>query len=105
MNPSAPTSPALLPASPEQQAILHRIVAQRERLKARHAAMRQLEQRSKPNSEDRLAVPEPFAVRLLAFARLHPLFAATVVAAALAAGPARLNRLGHAVLPWLRRLR
>jgi len=96
--------PALLPASPEQQAILHRIVAQRERLKARHAAMRHMEQHS-PNSEARLAVPEPFAVRLLAFARLHPLFTAAIVAAAVAAGPARLNRLGNTVLPWLGRLR
>jgi len=105
MNPSASKPPALLPASPEQQAILHRIVAQRERLKARHAAMRHMEQRTQSGSETRLAVPEPFAVRLLAFARLHPLFTAAMVAAALAAGPARLQRLSSAVLPWLGRLR
>jgi len=97
-----PTS-ALLSASPEQQVILRRIVAQRERFRARHAAVRQ----GINQGTELLHTPisGPLLVRLLAFAKLHPVFTATVIAAAVAAGPQRLNRLGSAVLPWLERLR
>jgi len=107
MNRPTPTLP--LPATPEQQAILQRIVAQRERLKAHRAALQQLrktaDDKQPSTGETHTAISGPLLMRLMAFARLHPLFTATVVAAAVAAGPHRLGRFGNAVLPWLGRLR
>jgi len=99
-----PTS-ALLSASPEQQVILRRIVAQRERLKTRYAAARQGASLTELQNNTQTPISGPLLVRLLAFARLHPWFTAAVIATAAAAGPQRLNRLGDAVLPWLGRLR
>lgn len=76
--------------TPQQQALLGRIAAQRERLLRRAPA--------KPDGID---PADPLAIRLLAFARLHPLLTAGALGLVAIAGPARLGRLARVLLPLL----
>ncbi len=78
------------PPTPEQQALLERIAAQRERLRSR---------RSAPG--DRVDPRDPLPDRLWAFARLHPLTTAAAVALLTLAGPARLVRWAGVLLPLI----
>ncbi|MCZ2104712.1 MAG: hypothetical protein LC137_10050 [Burkholderiales bacterium] len=79
--------------TPAQQALLERIAAQRERLRAaRHAA---------PDGIDPQA---PLPARLAAFTRLHPLSTAVALGAVALAGPRRLVQWAGVVLPFLLRV-
>lgn len=89
--------------SADQLKVLDRINQQRQRIHARSAAHRQaLAVRSEQQSVDPDA---PLSVRLLAFARMHPLAVAVAAAAAVVAGPSRLVRWAGIVVPLVSRLR
>lgn len=82
---------APLPPTPEQQALIARITAQRERLRAQRRAL-----------PERVDPDDPLPLRLWSFARLHPTASAlTLAALALAGGPRRLSRWAGVVLPIL----
>ncbi len=89
--------------SVEQREVLERIERQRERLHARRLAQRQaLALREEQQSID----PEaPLSVKLIAFARLHPVAVAVAAAAAIVAGPSRLVRWAGIAMPLISRLR
>ncbi|QIL83819.1 hypothetical protein G7047_10435 [Diaphorobacter sp. HDW4A] len=91
-------------ASPEQLAVLKRIDAQRDRIHARQLAMQQA-RALKASNADRVDAEAPLPVRLLAFAKLHPVAVAVAVGAALIAGPAKLMRIGGIVLPIVMKMR
>lgn len=91
-------------ASPEQLAVLKRIDAQRDRIHARQLAMQQA-RALKADNADRVDAEAPLPMRLLAFARLHPIAVAVAVGAALIAGPAKLMRIGGIVLPIVMKMR
>ena len=93
-----------LPApSEEQRKVLDRIAQQRERIHARSAAYRQV---IALREEHQAIDPEaPLAVRLLAFARMHPMAVAAAAAVAIAAGPSRLVRWAGVVMPLVNQLR
>jgi len=97
--------PAAAPASPEQQKVLNRILVQRERLKARRTAYRQSRAVMASEGAGRVEPGAPVAMRMLAFARLHPLVTAAAVGVAVMAGPARLIRWAGMVMPLVVRLR
>ncbi|WP_228529986.1 hypothetical protein [Diaphorobacter caeni] len=91
-------------ASPEQLAVLKRIDAQRDRIHARQLAMQQA-RALKADNADRVDAEAPLPMRLLAFAKLHPIAVAVAVGAALIAGPAKLMRIGGIVLPIVMKMR
>ncbi len=91
-------------ASPEQLKVLKRIDAQRERLRARSLAVQQA-RALKAAEPDRVDADAPLPMRLLAFAKLHPVAVAAAVGVALVAGPAKLIRLAGIVLPIVMRMR
>jgi aryl-alcohol dehydrogenase-like predicted oxidoreductase len=93
MNPTQPTA--------QQQKVLERIRAQRERLRARRA------ERNAADAQDADRVPPnaPLAARALAFVRLHPVATAVTVGMAVVAGPARLVRWAGVLIPVVVRLR
>jgi len=89
--------------SAEQQKILERIAQQRERIHARSAAYRQV---VALREENQAVDPDaPLPVRLLAFARMHPMAVAAAAAVAMVAGPSRLVRWAGVVMPLVSRLR
>ena len=90
MNPAGPT--------PEQQKVLDRIAAQRERVRAYRA-----DWQARAAGPDCVDPNAPLAARLLAFARLHPLV--TIIAVGAAAGPRRLLRWAAVLAPLLSRMR
>ena len=91
-------------ATAEQRAVLKRIDAQRDRIRARGLAIQQARS-LKESAGDRVDSDAPLPMRLLAFARLHPVVVAVAVGAALIAGPARLMRIGGLVLPIVMKMR
>ena len=91
-------------ASPAERDVLKRIEAQRDRLHARALAMHQA-RALKAAASDRIDADAPLAVRLLSFARLHPVAVAGVLGVALAAGPSKLIRLAGIILPIVMRMR
>lgn len=99
---SRPSRPA--PPTPEQQAVLERIAAQRERLRTARAQRRQAWTAAMARGE-RVDPQAPLAARLWAFARLHPVFCALMLGGAALAGPARLVRWASLALPWVARWR
>ncbi len=104
MNMASPDNHPVLPEpSLEQRKVLERIEQQRERLHARSAAQRQaLALRQEQQSID----PEaPLSVKLITFARLHPVAVAVAAAAAIVAGPSRLVRWAGIAMPLISRLR
>ncbi|POR09238.1 hypothetical protein HND92_09000 [Diaphorobacter sp. JS3050] len=105
MSPSSLNSgqPARVP-TPQQQKVLDRILVQRERLRARRAALRQARAVA-AGAEVRVEPDAPLAARLVAFARLHPVAVAAVVGAAVLAGPQRLVRWATLVMPLVMRMR
>ncbi|MBS0302448.1 MAG: hypothetical protein JSR16_09830 [Proteobacteria bacterium] len=97
--------PATTPRpTPEQQQVLDRILAQRERLRARRDALRQARAAAIAQG-GRVNPADPLLARLASFARLHPLAVAAVLGAAALAGPSRLVRMAGVVLPTILRMR
>jgi len=97
-----PTSTAR--PTPQQQQVLDRILAQRERLRARRDAQRQARAAAIAQGV-RVNPADPLLTRLASFARLHPLAVAAGLGIAALAGPARLARLAGVVLPAILRMR
>lgn len=92
-------------ATVAQREILWRIEAQRERLAARRSALRQAAA-LRESASDRVDADASLPLRLLAFARLHPMAVAAVIGVAgAAAGPRKLLRLAGVVLPIVMRMR
>ena len=84
------------PPTPEQQRLIARIAAQRQRLRALRRAP----------PPDHVDPADPLPLRLWSFARLHPTASAAALAAlALAGGPRRLSRWAGVVLPIVLRMR
>jgi hypothetical protein len=98
------SSSLVLNASLEQQRVIERITAQRERLQARRAARAQtlaLAAQTQANGGD----ADSFALRALAFARQHPIAVAALAGAGAMVGPRRLLRWGGVLLPLIMRFR
>ncbi|QNP50355.1 hypothetical protein H9K75_01290 [Diaphorobacter aerolatus] len=91
-------------ASDEQAVVLKRIYAQRDRIEARRVALSQA-RALRARSADHVDSDAPLLMRLIAFAKLHPVAVAAVAGAALFAGPARLMRIGGIVLPIVMKMR
>lgn len=87
----------------QQQQVLDRIFAQRERLRARRETLRQA--RAAAGTQTRVDPEAPLAARLVSFARLHPALVAAVLGAAALAGPNRVIRWAGVVLPAILRMR
>lgn len=94
--------PVIVPTL-EQQKVLLRISAQRERIRERRAARFLAQQQTldvgNPGAGDSLILQG------VAFAKQHPAAVAAVAAAAMALGPRRLIRWMGVALPWIVRLR
>lgn len=97
-----PVEPWAPVPTPEQQAVLERIAAQRERLRARRAARQQAVQAAAVADGEADA---PWLARALVLVRQHPGAAAIAAGAALAVGPRRLLRWASVVLPLVLRAR
>jgi len=85
------------PPTPEQQRLIARIAAQRERLRARRRA-----------PPDHVDPADPLPLRLWSFARLHPAATAALLATLALAGPRRLGHLSRwigVVLPLVLQMR
>ncbi|PIF90547.1 hypothetical protein CLU86_1435 [Acidovorax sp. 62] len=97
-----PALPVIVPTL-EQQKVLLRISAQRERIRERRAARFLVQQQTldvgNPGAGDSLILQG------VAFAKQHPAAVAAVAAAAMALGPRRLIRWMGVALPWIVRLR
>ncbi len=89
--------------SPEQQQVLDRILVQRERLRARREAYRQT--RAIVQARSGVDPDASMPTRLMAFAKLHPVFVAAAVGVAAFAGPGRLIRLATMAMPLIAKLR
>lgn len=98
-------SRASLPVpTPQQQKVLDRILVQRERRRARSAAMRQAQPLAA--TQERVEPDAPLVARLITFARLHPVAVVAVAGVALAlAGPNRVIRWAGLLVPLLVRMR
>ena len=96
-----PTIPPL--PTPQQQQVLDRIRAQRERLRARRDARRQA--RAAAATQARVNPEAPLLARLVSFARLHPVAVAAALGAAALAGPSRVMRWAGVLLPVILRMR
>jgi hypothetical protein len=95
--------PSLHEPTPQQQLVLERIAAQRERIRARQRAhATQLASRSdvSPAADSGDA---SMLERLLQFTREHPSVLAVIAAAAVAAGPRRIVRWASVILPLVMR--
>lgn len=96
-------SPPITP-TPEQQAVLERIAAQRERLRARRAVYEQAV--AQAAADTGVPADMPWLAKAVLFAREHPGVTASAAAAvAMAAGPRRLVRWAGVLLPLLLRSR
>ncbi|MBB1653389.1 MULTISPECIES: hypothetical protein [Delftia] len=85
----------------EQQQVMQRIAQQRERLKARSAAVAQA--RALSRSATQVQPDAPLVERAITFARLHPVAVAVAAGAALMVGPRKLLRFGTTVMPLILR--
>ena len=92
----------LLPTA-EQQRVLARIAAQRERLAARRSQRSQSLAAAVRTGQG--ALPETLVLRLMVFVKQHPVAVAALAGVALAAGPRRLVRWASVVWPLVVRLR
>jgi hypothetical protein len=100
--PVGPNAPLWQKSTIEQQRVMQRIAQQRERLKARSAAMAQA--RALSRSATQVRADAPLLERVTTFARLHPVAVAVAAAAALVVGPRKLIRLGSTLMPLIFRL-
>lgn len=87
----------------DQQVVLDRIAAQRERLRDRR--VRRAQQQAIQRAEQGLPPDASVALRAVALAKQYPLVVAAVAGVAVVAGPKRLMRWAGLVLPLLLRLR
>lgn len=94
-----------LPATPEQQKVLNRILVQRERLRARRAAYHQSRELVHDESARQVDPGAPLLNKVIAFVRLHPLVTAAALGAAALAGPTRLIRWAGMLMPLVVRMR
>lgn len=92
----------LLPTA-EQQRVLARIAAQRERLAARRSQRSQSLAAAVRTGQG--ALPETLVLRLMVFVKQHPVAVAALAGVALAAGPRQLVRWASVVWPLVVRLR
>jgi len=96
--------PPPITPTPEQQVVLERIAAQRERLRARRAAHEQAA--AQAAADTGVPADMPLLAKAVLFAREHPGVTASAAAAvAMAAGPRRLVRWAGVLLPLLLRSR
>lgn len=93
----------LLPTA-DQQRVLARIAAQRERLAVRRSQRAQSLVAAAQAGQDTLP-DASLLLRLAVFMKQHPVAVAALAGVALAAGPRRLVRWGSVVLPLVMRLR
>lgn len=100
--PPRPAAPQVVPTL-EQQKILLRIAAQRERIRERRAARVLAHQQAADTGHP--AAGDSLILQGVAFAKQHPAAVAAVAAAAMALGPRRLVRWMGIALPWIVRLR
>jgi len=98
-----PTNPPL--PTPQQQQVLDRIRAQRERLRARRNARLQARAAAATQGRGRVDPEAPLLARLVSFARLHPVAVAAALGAAALAGPSRVMRWAGVLLPAILRMR
>ena len=101
--PLARSSP-LSEATAEQQHLLDRIAMQRERIHARRVARAQSIALADSKSAGGGA-EDPLAVRLIGFARAHPVAVLGMAGVAAVAGPGRLLRWAGVLLPLLMKMR
>lgn len=87
----------------DQQVVLDRIAAQRERLRDRR--VRRAQQQALLRDEQGLPPDASLGMRTVVFAKQYPLALAAVAGVAVLAGPKRLMRWAGVVLPLLLRLR
>ena len=92
-----------VPATPEQQKILHRIAAQRERIQARRQAYAQADSPAEAGAAE--MGDDSLVLRCVAFAKQHPAAVVALAGAAMALGPSRLVRWASVALPWILRFR
>ena len=92
-----------LPPTPEQQAVLYRIAAQRARFYERRELRAQY--RAAVRAQQGLPPDASVAMRAGAFARQHPLALVAAAGAVYAIGPKRLLGWVNTALPILVRLR
>lgn len=93
-------------ATPAQQAVLERIAAQRQRLRARCQARRQAQAQTEPAYGAGLPPGAPLLAQVVALVRAHPAATAAAVSAlGLATGPRRALRWAGLLLPLLLRRR
>lgn len=92
----------LLP-TPEQQRVLARISAQRERLSARRSQRAQALAATARTGTS--ASNDALLLRLVGFVKQHPAAVAALAGVALAVGPRRLVRWASVLLPLVVRLR
>jgi hypothetical protein len=90
------------PTAPEQ-AVIARITAQRARIYERRSQRAQ--QRAVLRTKQGLPPDASSALRVVVFAKQHPLALAAIAGVAVVAGPKRLMRWAGVVLPLLLRLR
>lgn len=102
---SAPVALAPVMASPEQQRVLERIAAQRERLADRRAARAQAQSLSQRAGLAPIPPDAPLPEKLLIFVQRHPWAVAGAVAAALMIGPSKLLRWVTLAAPLISRMR
>lgn len=103
--PSSASAVELLLRTPtaDQQVVLDRIAAQRERLRDRR--VRRAQQQALLRDEHGLPPDASLGMRAVLFAKQYPLALAAVAGVAVVAGPKRLMRWAGVVLPLLLRLR
>lgn len=99
--PVGPNAELWSTSSIEQQRVMQRIAQQRERIKARSAAVAQA--RALSRSATQVRPDAPLLERISTFARLHPVAVALAAAAAMVVGPRKLMRIGSTVLPVILR--
>jgi hypothetical protein len=90
--------------TPQQQLVLERIAAQRERIRARQQAHASQKMVGSQNATAAAASTDAsFVEKLVLFTREHPSVLALAAAAAVAAGPRRILRWASVILPLVMR--
>lgn len=90
-------------ASPQERAVLQRIAAQRERLKAAKSA--RVQAQTLRAQQQFVPADAPLMERVSTFVRLHPVASAAVAGVALMVGPRKLLRVASPLIPMLLKLR
>ena len=99
MHPDKP----LVPATPAQQKILHRIAAQRGTDSGPPTGLAQANSAAEAGAAG--IGDDSLVLRCVAFAKQHPAAVVALAGAAMALGPSRLVRWASVALPWILRFR